>query len=54
MLLDTLLAFLQGWAPAFAQQRTCQRAIALALGLYFPRKNGHAILGFLGCFWGRA
>ena len=33
MLLEKLLALLQGWAPAFGQQRTCARAIALALGL---------------------
>jgi hypothetical protein len=33
MLLDNLLALLQGWAPVFDQQRTCTRAISLALGL---------------------
>jgi hypothetical protein len=33
MLLEKLLELLESWAPAFAQQRTCQRAIALALGL---------------------
>jgi len=33
MLLEKLLDLLQGWAPAFHQQRTCGRAIALALGL---------------------
>jgi hypothetical protein len=33
MLLEKLLDLLQGWAPAFHQQRTWGRAIALALGL---------------------
>jgi hypothetical protein len=33
MLLEKLLELLQGWAAAFPQQRTCERAIALALGL---------------------
>jgi hypothetical protein len=33
MLLEKLLHLLAGWAPAFCQQRTCERAIALALGL---------------------
>src|SRR6201987_5287526 len=31
MLLAKLLSLLEGWAPAFGQQRTCGRAIALAL-----------------------
>ena len=50
MLLDTLLALLQGWAPAFAQQRTCQRAIALALGLLcgLGRRTLTRALRFLG------
>ena len=33
MLLENLLHLLGGWAPAFRQKRTCERAIALALGL---------------------
>jgi DDE superfamily endonuclease len=33
MLLEKLLALLNGWMPAFRQQRTYRRAIALALGL---------------------
>jgi len=33
MLLITLLALLQDWAPVFDQQRSCTRAISLALGL---------------------
>src|SRR5580693_5731046 len=33
MLLENLLHLLEGWRPAFLQKRTCQRAIALALGL---------------------
>ena len=33
MLLEKLLSLLEGWAPAFRQQRTYARAIALALGL---------------------
>ena len=33
MLLENLLHLLEGWAPAFGQKRTCERAIALALGL---------------------
>jgi len=33
MLLENLLHLLEGWAPAFRQKRTCERAIALALGL---------------------
>ena len=33
MLLEKLLDLLAGWAPAFRQQRTYGRAIALALGL---------------------
>jgi len=33
MLLENFLSLLEGWAPAFRQKRTCQRAIALALGL---------------------
>ena len=33
MLLEKLLHLLGGWAAAFRQQRTCERAIALALGL---------------------
>ena len=34
MLLENfLLHLLAGWAPAFRQKRTCERAIALALGL---------------------
>ena len=33
MLLEKLLQLLGGWAPAFRQQRTRERAIALALGL---------------------
>jgi len=33
MLLEKLLDLLEGWASAFRQQRTCARAIALALGL---------------------
>lgn len=33
MLLENFLSLLEGWAPAFRQQRTCTRAIALALGL---------------------
>ena len=33
MLLEKLLHLLGGWAAAFRQERTCQRAIALALGL---------------------
>ena len=33
MLLEKLLHLLGGWAVAFRQQRTCERAIALALGL---------------------
>jgi hypothetical protein len=39
LLLETLLRLLHGWRPAFAQQRTWARAIALALGLL--------------CGWGR-
>lgn len=35
MLLEKLLELLKGWAPAFCQQRTCKRAIALALGLLY-------------------
>ena len=50
MLLDTLLALLQGWAPAFPRQRTCQRAIALALGLLcgLGRRTLTRALCFLG------
>jgi hypothetical protein len=33
MLLEHLLHLLGGWAPVFRQKRTCERAIALALGL---------------------
>jgi len=33
MLLEHLLHLLGGWAPVFRQQRTCARAVALALGL---------------------
>ena len=33
MLLENLLHLLEGWAPAFRQKRTYERAIALALGL---------------------
>jgi hypothetical protein len=33
MLLEKLLHLLGSWAPAFRQKRTCERAIALALGL---------------------
>ena len=33
MLLENLLHLLGGWAPVFRQQRTCARAVALALGL---------------------
>ena len=33
MLLEKLLHLLGSWAPAFSQKRTCERAIALALGL---------------------
>jgi hypothetical protein len=33
MLLEKLLHLLGGWAPAFGQQRTRERAVALALGL---------------------
>src|SRR6201993_705177 len=33
MLLENLLALLEGWTPAFRQQRSFGRAIALALGL---------------------
>ena len=33
MLLEKLLDLLEGWAPAFRQQRSHGRAIALALGL---------------------
>lgn len=50
MLLDTLLALLQGWAPAFPRQRTCQGAIALALGLLcgLGRRTLTRALCFLG------
>ena len=49
-LLATLLALFQGWSPAFAQQRTCQRAITLALGLLcgFGRRTLTSALCFLG------
>ena len=33
MLLEHLLHLLGSWAPVFRQKRTCERAIALALGL---------------------
>ena len=33
MLLEHLLHLLGGWGPVFRQKRTCERAIALALGL---------------------
>jgi DDE superfamily endonuclease len=50
MLLERLLALLQGWAPAFPQQRTGQRAIALALGLLcgLGRRTLTRALSFLG------
>jgi hypothetical protein len=48
MLLETLLDLLQGWAPAFRQRRTCQRAVALALGLLcgWGRRTLTSALGF--------
>src|SRR5260370_35001859 len=33
MLLEHLLHLVGSWAPVFRQKRTCERAIALALGL---------------------
>src|SRR5689334_15103873 len=51
MWLDTLLALLQGWAPVFAQQRTYEGAIGLALALLcgLGRRTLTRALCFQGC-----
>ena len=45
MLLENLLHLLEGWAPAFRQKRTCERAIALALGLTLRLGTSHGHAG---------
>ena len=47
MLLENLLHLLEGWAPAFRQKRTCERAIRRAL----PR--GHRGWGSAGAHKGQ-